>query len=386
MLESCSKFLTKYPDHATFGELKTEAERRQEQAYLEDLQRRVAAEPNLENRIQLLVDGLERYAGEPWIQDELQFARNKLGLVNSIAEQAQACEAAGQLDEALEKWTSLASIYKGYANLDAQIDRIRRKQAEIRLQAVARWAEQLEQEVKAGDVDKASELMVHALAEFPDAAALNVIAKRLEAIRAKKSRARELMAQGQAACEKGGYREASAILRQAFESGKDDSAFRKLVLNALMKYARDALKGDWREADALVREAAALEPGHTAPEDLRRSIADRRKDEAVNAWLAKVEELRKAGDVRGALSEIERALSEYPGEPRIKRVRSGLAAEVQAQRSQVIAELRRIQQEAPGATGFAQLDEWLQRVRELAGQHQADAEVRGLADGAAREL
>ena len=97
VLQICERHLAQYPNHVAFGELRCEAERGRRRAGLEELQRRAATEPDLQQRARIFEEGLKQYPGEAAIGDELRFTRNKLALVDSIVEKARACEQSGRV-------------------------------------------------------------------------------------------------------------------------------------------------------------------------------------------------------------------------------------------------------------------------------------------------
>ena len=153
-LEICQRMLAKYPGYLAFGELQGEAERGQQLVFVEDLQKRVAAEANLEARIRLLEEALKQYPGERWAENELRSTRNKLSLARSIVEKAEAHEKAGQWDEALAQWNSLATIYKAYPGLETRLQRVQAKREELRAAAIAQWSEKVETQIKIGELDQ----------------------------------------------------------------------------------------------------------------------------------------------------------------------------------------------------------------------------------------
>ena len=98
-IEICANYLTRFPDHLLFGEFKREAELGQKLAYVEELQRRAAAETDLQKRAKILEEGLKRHPDEKTFADELRFTRNKLALVDSIVKKARAHEERGTLGQ-----------------------------------------------------------------------------------------------------------------------------------------------------------------------------------------------------------------------------------------------------------------------------------------------
>lgn len=375
----CDEFLAKYPNHPIFSAMKTEAEQGEQVAYVSDLQNRTAAEVNLEARIQMLEEGLRRYPGELALQEELRFARNKLGLVTSIAEAAAAREAAGQWDQALEQWNSLTAIYKEYPGLEENLRRVQRKREELRAAAIAGWMQQIGERIEAGDVAKASALLTEAAALFPDAPGLQQLTERLETLRRQKAEARDLLASGQADCDNRRYREGGAALQRSYELDTDPRR-QKLVMAAFLKYARAALESDWNAAEALLAQAATLDPQFTAPDDLVRGVQERKQKEAADKCLSTAEHMIRAGDPEAALRELESTATAFPGEPRLKRRRDALAAELKAKRDKLKAEIDSIGSKAEAGTDVARLEELLARTREITGLPEADAEVKAAAE------
>jgi len=276
VLGICERHLAQYPNHVAFGELAREAERGQRRAGLEELQHRAAAEPDLQARARIFEAGLTQYPGETAIDDELRFTRNKLALVDSIVEKARACERSGRHDEALEKWNSLLTVYNQYPGLMEEIERVRRDREKSRTEVVERAAQEIEHALQDGDPNRAAELLRHSQTEHPDAGRLQDLARRIQELGEKRKRARELLAQAQAAGDSGKHDECQTCLRQAFQMDESDAAFRKLVLNRLIDHAESAVRTDWRQAEALVGEATALQPGYAAPGAVLRAIADQR--------------------------------------------------------------------------------------------------------------
>ena len=117
-VDICAKALQKFPGHVTFGQLHAEAEAGHKVAFFQELRRRTGAGTNLEVRIRLLEDAVQRYPSETWAADELLSARKQFDLARSVADKALAHEKAEQWDEALAQWNNLATLYKAYPGLD----------------------------------------------------------------------------------------------------------------------------------------------------------------------------------------------------------------------------------------------------------------------------
>jgi serine/threonine-protein kinase len=277
VLETCERRLAQHPGHVVFDQYKREAERGLRRAGLEELHHRAAAEGDLRERARILELGAKQYPDETGIADQLRFTWNKLALIDSIVERARACESSEQWDEALEKWNSLLTVHNQYPGLNAEIDRVERARKRALLESIERKAQQIEQLLQEGDLGRAGELLHQAQTEHPDAARLRDVALRIQEIGEKRKRARELLAQAQAAGENGKHDEFQTCLRKAFQMDESDAAFRKLVLNRLIDHAQSAIRTDWRQAEALVGEATSLQPGYAAPVAVLQAIASHRQ-------------------------------------------------------------------------------------------------------------
>ena len=169
-----------------------------------------------------------------------------------------------------------AHCLQAVSGTDEEIERVRRDKEKSLTEAVERAAQEIEHALQDGDPNRAAELLRHAQTEHPDAARLQDLVRRIRELGEKRKRARELLAQAQTAGDSGKHDECQTCLRQAFQMDESDAAFRKLVLNKLIDHAESAVRTDWRQAEALVGEATALQPGYAAPGAVLRAIADQR--------------------------------------------------------------------------------------------------------------
>ena len=171
-LKICNEQLARRPGQALFQALKFDVEERRRQelsASIAEVDRQVEAEPDLEKRVNILAETLERYPGESHLERALRTMREKRDLVNSIVSKAQAHEERGQFSEALQQWEILRTIYAHYPGLDFEIDRVRRRhEQQVRSDAKAKWVEQIDWQLGAGDHARAQELLRKASEEFPD--------------------------------------------------------------------------------------------------------------------------------------------------------------------------------------------------------------------------
>ena len=324
VLKLCETYLREHPQYLAFDDLKQKAKRARQLADIEDLQRRVAIESSLEDRMRMLDEGLRRYPDDPWITGELRITGNKLGLVNAIVKKAHAAQDAGNWEEALEEWKRLVTVYPQYPGVDAEIQKVQKAGESWRTERIAHWVRQIEAEFESGDLRKAEQILRQAQTELPAAPALEEVSRRLKEIRKRRKLARELMAQAEAALERGADEDARSKMRQALELESSDAGLRERAVAKLIEHAGRVVESDWRRAESLLAECAFLQPGIVLPEKLTASIARSKAEEIVTQALQESDQLRDAGNLTGALARVEQALAGYPREPRLQESRAVL--------------------------------------------------------------
>jgi hypothetical protein len=91
-LEICDQFLKKYPGQALFQALKFDVEEQQRlrlSSYIAEIDKRVESEPDLERRVNILKEALDRFPEEPHFQRSFRLMRDRLDLVNAIVAKAR---------------------------------------------------------------------------------------------------------------------------------------------------------------------------------------------------------------------------------------------------------------------------------------------------------
>ena len=385
-LEICARRLARQPDHHIFRELQEEAERGQKRAYLADLERRVSGEADLAERARVLQEGAGRYPDEQWIAAHLRLTLNKLSLLDSAIEKARACEAAGELDQALDHWKTAVTIHSRQPGLEAQIQRLQAARDRARDEARTRWAGHIEEQIQAGELGRALEMLRQALTELPDEPSFQDYLRRINALRQKARQARDLVSEAQNAAEARNFDQCRALLHQAFHLGEHDAALRKLVLNRLIESAEAALETAWQSAEALANEAVALQPGFAVPEQLLRTIAEHKRDFLVESALAKAEQFGNQANWRAGLAEVERALQEAPADTRLLQAQQALLARIEASRQSVVTELQSLAEAARSETVPAQLKALNRRASAIASEVRGDAGLSLLAAQTLREI
>ena len=394
-LTVCEQCLAKYPENALFQALKfdVEVQRRQElSAYIAEIDRRVEAEPDLDRRVSILKEALERHPGEPHFERSLRLETEKHDLVESIMSKARALEQRGQLAEALGQWEILHTIYSQYPGLNFEIERVgRRREQQLRSVAKARRIEQIDASLGLSDYSRALELLQQAKAEFPNDAELVELEKLTQEGMQRSAEALQLLAQGQDQLAQGRFDEGLELLRKAYELDRGSAVVRAALMDSLIERARRVLDTDWRSAEELAQQALDLDPNQGEAKSLRTLVLERKQQALVDECLALVRRLQAAGDLDGALPELKRGLSAYPTEPRLLQVYDTLKREsLESTRRQALGrdldEMRRLVREAEVTTDVEVLKALRNDAEGLAQKYPDDAEFKALAASVAQRL
>ncbi|MEZ5401207.1 MAG: protein kinase [Bryobacteraceae bacterium] len=324
----CDHYLNQFPDHALFQSLRVDLGERQRQTLSADIaaiDRSVESEPDLDRRVRMLEEAKEKHPNEEHFDLALKSVRQKRDLVNSIVAKARAFEDQGQYSEALSQWDILRNIHPQFPGLAFEHDRVQKRlEQHSRIESKARWAEQIDAAIHAGDPDRAIVLSRAALDEYPGDAELTALEKLAIQAREKSTEAQKLVEEAHTHASGGDLAQSVDILRSARRTDPASKIARAALVDSLFKLASQELEKDWAQADALVLEASALDPGHPQSRSLTALIADRKRDSVVETHITRAREKQAAGDIQGALSEVANGLSTYPLEPRLSRLRASL--------------------------------------------------------------
>ncbi len=391
----CDEYLAKYPGLALFQAMKFDVEEQQRQelsAYIAEIDRLVEAEPDLGKRVNILKEALNRYPGEGHFERSLRLMREKRDLVNSIVAKAQLHEERGQFIEALGQWEILQTIYRQYPGLNIEIERvIKRRDQQARAEAKAHVVEQIDRQLHLGDYARAFDLLQKAQAEFPSDTELAELEKLGRQGMERTAEALRLFEQGQNLCAQRRFEEGVEILRKAHHLDEPNPAIRAVLVDALLVQAQALLDTNWRSAELLIQQALDLDPGHALGKSLRTLAQDRKREESLDLCVSQARQLQAAGDLEGALKQLEQGLSSYPHEPRLAQLHSTLNKELlESQRRETLRrdreEIRRLGREAETDTNPTAVKSILQDAQTIARQYAEDAELQSVVTGIERRL
>jgi tRNA A-37 threonylcarbamoyl transferase component Bud32 len=393
-ITTCQTYLAKYPNNAIFQALRYDIEEQQRQelsSLIAQVDRQVEGEPDLDKRVSILREALEKYPGESHFERALRLVQDKRDLVNSIVARAHLHEEQGAFNDALNDWEILRTIYSQYPGLKFEVERLqKRRDQQARLESKTQLIEQIDSRLHSSDYARVFELLQVAETEFPNDEELHELQKHAQQGVERKTEAQRLMAEGQQLCAQKKTTEGIGLLRQAFEMDENNSLARAVLANTLVEQAQTLVETDWREAEKVAKEAFTLNPAHPMAKTLRTLILDQKREAYVTECVSQVRKLQTSGDLTAAMSRVEEALSAYPREMRLIQTRDAVQRDLQAQQKQVrrrdLDELRRLDSEAESASDALARRTLGSRARELADKYIEDEEVLSSANGLLQKL
>ncbi|MCB9384331.1 MAG: PEGA domain-containing protein [Bryobacterales bacterium] len=327
-LALCNQRLAKYPNHALFQALRYDVEQRQRQklsSYIADVDRQLDSEKDLDKRLAILEQALEKYPDEAHFQQAAKLVRDRRDLVNSIASKAQFFEEKGRFQEALDQWEILRSIHPQFESLDLRVDELRKKREEQKIRdEKTRVTERIDRLVENSDFDGAGIAVAEALEAYPDDPTIQELQRLIDKSRERTRLASTLLTAGREAIESGEVDKGLDALREARRTNDGDPIVRSVLINALIEQARKRLSDDRDRAEALLAEALEYDPDNQTAQVLRGQLQDRKKEEFLTWALTEARRLHAENDIDGAAAIVEQGLALYPGDQRLEQLRATL--------------------------------------------------------------
>ncbi len=348
-LALCQQYLSKYPNHALFQALKYDIEEQERQdlsAYIVEINRRVESEPDLDRRLSLIQEATERFPGESHFQQTLRRIRDKRDLVNSIVSKARLLEDNSQFNEALGQWEILQNIYSQYPGLTFEIQRLaKRRNQQVREEAKARLVDKVDGLLEKGQFSEVLGLLESVRLEFPNDGELAELEKLGQQGTAQIAEAERLLAEGQVLFSQGKIVEGVEILRKASQLNDRDPSIKKLLGDALVEQARLSMDNNWESAEPLIQQALQLVPDHPMARSLRTLVLDHRRQEQLDRFASQARQLQVAGDLKGALAELEKGLKTFPQENKLLQLQMKLTKQRSENRRKALEELKQMEVE-----------------------------------------
>ena len=387
-LELCDEFLAKYPGDALFQALKLEAVEQQRQdlsAYIAEIGKRIDAEADLDRKVNILKEACERHPNEQQFQQLLKLTRERRDLVLSIVAKARQYEEKAQFAEAIGQWDILRNIYPRYPGIDFEVGQLRRRrEQQTKDEGKAKLVEQIDRALECGDFARARDLAANALADYTQDQELTALERLASQGLERSSEARKLYSDAQALHEEGRSQDATECLRRASELSPKDPLVRDALVQTLVEQGRGLLETDWRKAESLAQEAAALDGSHTEVRQLRSLLADSKRKDFVAQCLAEARELQAAGNLEAAIEKVEQGLALYPNEVRLAQLQATLQNSLQdlrlrQERNQDVESLKNLLRQVEHQPAAQEMAPILQQSQAILHKHPDDPEIGSVA-------
>ncbi|PYS13561.1 MAG: hypothetical protein DMG15_10795, partial [Acidobacteria bacterium] len=383
----CDQFLNKYPEHALFQALQFDVGERQRQylsAYIVKTDRDVEAEPDLDRKVAILSEALRLHPAEAHFKEGLDRITQRRDLVASIIQKVRNWEERGQYAEGLGQLEILRAIYPQYPGLDLETDRItKRRDQQAKTETRARWVDQIDRALTAGDFTHAADLLKSATADFPGDAEL-AAQERLARDGIERSlQALKIFEHAQRLCAQGELDTGLEELRQAQRLDEHSALIRAVLLEMLLKRASAEIdREQWSLSEQLIRQALQIDPASVQAKSLQRMAHGRQKDRAVDLVLSNSRDLQARGQLSSSLAAIEEGLKSYPQEPRLIARKEALlkllgSVKPSSQRDNDLAEMRDLRDQI-GQAGGPAVATLVERTRMIALKYPSDEQVGSL--------
>lgn len=271
-LVTCDRMLSLRPNARLFEGLRLAIENKEREDRLEFI-RRLSSEldniADLDARINLIQQALDRYPAESQLSELLRNAIARRDLFNALYTEARNEEVGERYAESLKQWHLLRELYPATPGLENEIRRIEAlTETQRKLNRRAEFVDAIFRLSSTGDYEQAVYQCINALAEYPDDGGLLSLKQSIEDKAQHATELQTFVSEGLIFLQN---RNIDAAL-ESFAKAKsfDDSNLqvRYLIGIALLEKARVVMQNDHRKLNALLQEAKSLVPNQSPPETL----------------------------------------------------------------------------------------------------------------------
>lgn len=266
----------------------------------------------------------------------------------------------------------------------------KQRNQQIRTESKAALIEQINLCLSLGDYPRALDVLRGTAAEFPNDAKLSELEKLAQDGLKRNAEANRLITESQNLFAQQKSAEAIQLLRQAYELDKHNSLARAILANALVEHAHSMVETDWREAEALAKQALDVNPAHPTAKNIRSLVLERKKSSSVEDWVAQARKLQSSGDLFASLAWIEEGMAFHPDDPKLLQIQDAILRDQAAQRRQSrrrdLEDLRRMESGIEGATDVAAKQALAERIQGVAAKYWTDGEFLTVANGLLQRL
>ena len=265
-LLTCDRMLSIYPDNRLFEGLRLEAENKEREARLEFVRRlssELDGEPDLDERIRVVQQALNRYPMESQLAQLLQNATARRDLLNGLVNEARNEELSDSFLGSLKRWHLIRELHPTMPGLEGEIRRIEAlADSQRRLKRRAEFVDAIFGLSSTGDYARAVYQCINALAEYPDDEGLLTLKKSIEDKALHATELQTFISEGLTFLQD---HEVDAAL-EAFAKAKSidpgNLQVRYLIGIGLLEKARMVMSDDRRRLSLLLDEARNFIPNH----------------------------------------------------------------------------------------------------------------------------
>ncbi len=372
----CDRYLAKYPHYPSLHEVVRDIARfRQEEEirYQTNVAERLAAQPLIDQRLNILEDALKVYPTNAFCLEETQNLHKLQQRVDTLANDARARERNSQFQEAIELWRSLRQLYPAFPGIEQKIESNTSSLQRQRAEASAAFVTQISAALAAENYAAADKLFAAADVQVPgDQQIADLKSKRsLEAQRSVDANrliddALRLVSLGKTAA-------ASDALGKAVEISRGLPVTSERLATAALKQADKIVRRDWRSAYAVLENVFGSLDATRIPQPLREEILKHQREENIRGALDEIARHRQQHRLADALTHAQRAAIDYAGDARIQNALKAVEAE--------IAELHRREQRQSCLAALAQLKKDFERSSSAPDLGAIQAQAKSLAAG-----
>jgi hypothetical protein len=345
-LEAVGRGLKQFPSEVRFAELqqnlqrqrnekdelaRLERERKEQEAQVADIQRRLQSEPSADGRVKLLEDALRQHPGVGPLQKSLAQAREVERRVSALTIDAAKWEESRNYDQAIRCWTEIGELGVTRPDSEAAIGRLRRLQEEARTAAKAAWLRGIRDALQSFDLNLASSLLLEAQREFKDDPKVVEAAVLRDKLLKQRQENLASIAQAQSELKARRWQSASELIARSLEGADGDPTISKAAFDASLQGVRGALNGDLPAAEMFLEQAARIK--NDAPEllNLRADLDRQRHEETVKRRLSDIRSIAQS-DPEKALAEVSEAAAESPNDSRYLALKQELERGIEKER------------------------------------------------------
>lgn len=354
-----------------------EHEKAQRLEYLKTVAAQLDRESGLEARTRILEEALRKYPDEASLQPRLADLREVAQRIATSEQKAKELEQAREYAQAIAVWQEIRALDPGASAAESSLERLRELQRQELVARKAALIGQAQSTFADYELERTRQLLTQAKAEFPADPEILQLENALDERSNLRSRALRLIAEAQRLFEKRKWEQGGASIQSAAESVPADSLVRQHAVSAMLQAAESAVSLEWQSAESLVGRVAQLDPSSPELTKIRAILERRKRESAIEGHLLSAQKLESTGDLNGALSQLATALVAFPDEPRLLQCKQALEAQLRAAEEALQKEKRITEHEASAQKlhSAADLQGSLARVQQALSEFPGEARL-----------